>query len=181
MSNIGKQLISFEPNVQITLDEAGKIQVKGPKGELFMNLPQGIGIEISEGSVKVTKLSDNSQISKFYGLARALLANCVTGVTKGFEKKLELVGVGYRARIEGRDLVLNVGFANAVRLAPNDGVSVAVAENIIIISGANKQSVGDFAAEVRKIRPPEPYKGKGIKYVDEIIRRKAGKAAKAGA
>lgn len=181
MSNIGKQIIIINAGVQVTLEDNTKVVVKGPKGELSMDLPRGIGIDIQEGSMKVKKLNDSPQYSKFYGLARALLANLVKGVTVGFEKKLELVGVGYRARMEGRELVLNVGFANAVRLTPKEGLTVAVAENIIIISGNNKQYVGDFAAEVRKIRPPEPYKGKGIKYVDEIIKRKAGKTAKAGA
>jgi len=180
MSNIGKQIITVEPGVQVEQVD-NLINVKGPKGELSMNLPTGIGIEVSEGSIQVKKLHDSPQLSKFYGLSRALLANLVTGVSRGFEKKLELVGVGYRAKVEGKDLVLNVGFSNAVRLTPRDGVTVAVNENIIIITGANKQFVGDFAAEVRKIRPPEPYKGKGIKYVDEVIKRKAGKTAKAGA
>lgn len=180
MSNIGKQIITIESGIQVEQQD-NVIVVKGPKGELSMTLPKGIGIEMGESSVKVKKLNDSPQNAKFYGLARAILANLVTGVSRGFEKKLELVGVGYRAKVEGRDLVLNVGFSNSVRLTPREGVSVAVNENIIIITGANKQLVGDFAAEVRKIRPPEPYKGKGIKYVDEIIKRKAGKTAKAGA
>lgn len=180
MSNIGKQLITIEQGIQVEQQD-NVILVKGPKGELSMKLPVGIGIEMNEGSIKVKKINDTPQNAKFYGLTRAILANLVTGVSRGFEKKLELVGVGYRAKVEGKDLVLNVGFSNAVRLTPKEGVSVAVNENIIIITGADKQFVGDFAAEVRKIRPPEPYKGKGIKYVGEIIKRKAGKTAKAGA
>lgn len=180
MSNIGKQIITIEQGIQVEQVD-NTITVKGPKGELSMKLPAGIGIEMNEGSVSVKKLNDSPQNSKFYGLARAILANLVIGVSRGFEKKLELVGVGYRAKVEGRDLVLNVGFSNSVRLTPKEGITVAVNENTIIITGANKQFVGDFAAEVRKIRPPEPYKGKGIKYVDEIIKRKAGKTAKAGA
>lgn len=178
MSNIGKKTIEIKEGVSIQLD-GNKAVVTGSKGTLEMLIPEGISIEVGEKIITVKKNREDKNLEKFYGLARALVANMVEGVSAGFEKKLEVSGVGYRAKIEGADLVLNVGFALPVRVKPLEGTSISVAENIITVSGIDKQVVGDVAANIRKIRKPDPYKGKGIKYFGEKLRRKVGKAAKA--
>lgn len=177
MSHIGKQPINIEPSVEMIIDER-EISVKGPKGTLGWTLPKGIGIELNDGIANVVMKKDDKNLLKFYGLTRSLVANMVTGVTKGFDKKLEMAGVGYRARIDGRSLVLNVGYSHPVKIDPPEGITLQVEEGIIVVSGINKQLVGDIASKIRAVRKPEPYKGKGIKYVGEKIRRKAGKAAK---
>lgn len=176
-SNIGKQPINLESGVTVVMD-GRDVTVKGTKGELSWKIPQGIDLEIGEDKLVVTKAHDSKYLEKFYGLTRSLLANMVTGVSKGFDKKLELSGVGYRAKVDGRDLVLNLGFSHPVKIAAPENVTFKVEENIITVSGINKQIVGDVASRIRKVRPPDPYKAKGIKYEGEIVRRKAGKAAK---
>lgn len=162
------------------LIENGMVTVKGSKGELAFSLPKGISVKKEENTVTVMQDAEGSPITRaLFGLTRATLANMVHGVDKGFEKKLELVGVGYRAVLQGTDLVLSLGFSHPVKVTPPAGIAFTIAENVITVSGVDKMIVGDEAAKIRKNRPPEPYKGKGIKYVGEHIRRKAGKAAKA--
>lgn len=177
MSHIGKQPINIENGAELTIDER-EISVKGPKGTLTWTLPKGIGIDLKDGVATIIMKKEDKNLMKFYGLTRALVANMVTGVTKGFDKKLEMAGVGYRARVDGRSLVLNVGFSHPVKIDPPEGITIQAEEGIITVSGINKQLVGDIASKIRAVRKPEPYKGKGIKYVGEKIRRKAGKAAK---
>lgn len=178
MSNISKQPVQIDTGVTVTVS-GEKVLVAGSKGTLETRIPHGIEVTVEDGQVRVKKVSDSFALEKYAGLTRALVANMVKGVTSGFEKKLELTGVGYRAKVEGTDLVLNVGFALPVRLKPIDGVSISVDENVITVSGINKQLVGDVASDIRRVRPPDPYKGKGIKYQGEHLRRKVGKAAKA--
>lgn len=177
-SNIGKQPITIEAGVTVAKD--GKnITVVGTKGTLSWIVPSGIDVEIVDNVVVVRKEHDSRYLEKFYGLTRALIANMVTGVSKGFDRKLELSGVGYRARVDGKDLILNVGFSHPVKISAPEHVDFRVEDNTITVSGIDKQIVGDTASKIRKVRPPDPYKAKGIKYQGEKIRRKAGKAAKA--
>ncbi len=179
MSNIAKQPIKIDSGITVDVQQQGKVIVNGPKGSQEMKVPHGIEVAIENDEVKIKKVSDSVELEKFAGLTRAIVANMMEGVSKGFQKKLELTGVGYRARVEGTDLVLNVGFAIPVKVKPLEGISISVEENIITVSGADKQHVGDVASDIRRVRPPDPYKGKGIKYVGERLRRKVGKAAKA--
>lgn len=179
MSNIGKVPVTVSDGVQVTI-EGRKAIVTGPKGTLEERLPVGISVEQSEGQLVVKKQHDTRELEKYYGLARALLANMVTGVSAGFTKQMELHGVGYRAKVEGADLVLNVGFAHPVRITPPAAVTFTVADNAITVSGINKQLIGDVASKIRKVRPPDPYKSKGIRYTGELLKKKAGKSAKAG-
>ncbi len=177
-SNIGKQPITLAAGVTVTKD-GRSVSVAGTKGTLSWTVPAGIDVEIVDNTVVVRKEHESRYLEKFYGLTRALIANMVTGVSKGFDRKLELSGVGYRARVDGRDLVLNLGFSHPVKISAPENVTFNVEENIITISGIDKQIVGDTASKIRKVRPPDPYKAKGIKYEGEKIRRKAGKTAKA--
>ncbi len=179
MSNIGKQPVTITAGVQVTIDGRNTV-ITGPKGTLEQRIPMGITIEQTDGQLIVKKVRDSREVEKFYGLTRALLANMVTGVTDGFTKQLELHGVGYRAKVEGQDLVLNVGFAHPVRITPPEGVTFTVTDNNIYVSGINKALVGDIASKIRKVRPPDPYKSKGIRYTGEKLKKKAGKSAKAG-
>lgn len=179
MSKIGKLPISLENGVQATIS-GNTVQVTGTKGNVSYAIPSGITVAVVDGKVTVDAANKKDRkIRALYGLTRANLANIIKGVDKGFEKKLELVGVGYRAQMQGTDLVLSLGFSHPVKFKPLDGTTIAVADNVITISGSDKAQVGLLAANIRAIKPPEPYKGKGIKYVGERIRRKAGKAAKA--
>ena len=180
MSNIGKQPIIIENGVSIVKD-GRNITVNGTKGMLAWTLPVGIDIEIVDDRLVVKKEHESRYLEKFYGLTRSLISNMAIGVSKGFDKKLELSGVGYRARVDGRDLVLNLGFSHPVKISAPENVTFKVEENIITVSGIDKQIVGDIASKIRKVRPPDPYKAKGIKYEGEKIRRKAGKTAKAAA
>ena len=174
MSRIGKEPVKLAEGVSATV-EGQKVTVKGKLGELSYTMHEGITAKVENGNILVT-CDDDYTHGNFPGLARALIHNMVDGVTHGFEKKLEINGVGYRAVKEGKDLVLNIGFSHQVRMTEIDGITIEVpAPNKIIISGPDKQKVGQFAANVREKRPPEPYKGKGIKYADETIRRKVGK------
>lgn len=178
MSNIGKKLIKITEGIQINI-QGEKVIVTGPKGTLETKIPHGIGVGVEGENIKVTQVNQARDFAKFYGLTRALVANMVEGVTTGFEKKLELSGVGYRARMEGQDLVLNLGFANPVQFEAPLGISLRVEDSLISVSGIDKGLVGDVASKIRALRVPDPYKAKGIKYVGEKIRRKVGKAAKA--
>lgn len=178
MSNIAKKPIKIADGVTVTITD-GKAVVVGSKGTLEAKIPAGINLVIADGEINVKKENESYELEKFAGLTHALVSNMIKGTTSGFEKKLELTGVGYRARVDGTDLVLNVGFALPVKISPVAGTAISVEENVITVAGANKQLVGDVAANIRKVRPPDPYKGKGIKYQGEFIRRKVGKAAKA--
>lgn len=179
MSKIGKLPIAIGNGVSVSVQE-NQVQVTGPKGNASYALPEGISVELTEGilTVKALDLSDR-KVKAMYGLTRANLANIVKGLDSGFEKKLELTGVGYRAQMQGVDLVLSLGFSHPVKITPQPGITLSVADNTITVAGSDKSLVGQIAAQIRKVRPPEPYKGKGIKYKGERIRRKAGKAAKA--
>lgn len=160
--------------------KAQTLTVSGPKGTLELQLHPQVNVEITADQVRVTvKDKESKQEKTVWGLTRALVQNLVDGVTKGFEKKLEVNGVGFKVAVVGTKLVLNLGFSHPVELEIPKGLSVSVDKNIITVAGANKQLVGQFAAEIRELRKPEPYKGKGIKYLDEIILRKAGKVVKA--
>lgn len=178
MSRIGKKPVAIPAGVEVKLD-GNHISVKGPKGELALDFNPEISVEIKEGEIIVSRPSDNKTHRSLHGLTRTLISNMVTGVTEGYSKTLEVNGVGYRAQKQGKNLVMNLGYSHQVIVPEVDGITVDVpSANQIIVSGADKQLVGQFAAEVRAKRPPEPYKGKGIKYSDEHIRRKEGKAAK---
>ena len=179
MSKIGKLPITIKSGVTVTVN-GQNVAVAGPKGNGTLTIPEGVAVEIKEDKVLVTaKNLDDRKMKALYGLTRANLANLMKGLDQGFEKQLELKGVGYRAQLQGASLSLSLGFAKPVIFQPKDGVKIAIAENVITISGNDKQLVGQAAAMIRKIKPPEPYKGKGIRYKDERVRRKAGKAAKA--
>ena len=180
MSRIGKKPISIPSGVEIKLQD-GKVIVKGPKGELFREVRPEISVEITEKEVIVAPKLETKQTQAFWGLTRALIANMVEGVVNGYEKKLIIYGLGYKAAMEGDTLVLLVGFSHPVKLEPMDGIKMEVKGNTIIVSGINKEKVGLRAAQIRKVKKPEPYKGKGIRYSDEIIKRKAGKRVAAGA
>ncbi|KAF7805802.1 50S ribosomal protein L6, chloroplastic [Senna tora] len=178
-SRIGKQPIPVPSNVTIIL-EGQDVKVKGPLGELGLTYPREVIIERDEsGILRVKKAVETRRANQMHGLFRTLTDNMVVGVSKGFEKKLQLVGVGYRATVEGKDLVLNLGFSHPVRMTIPNGLSVKVEDNTrITVGGYDKSEIGQFAASIRRWRPPEPYKGKGIKYADEVVRRKEGKAGK---
>ena len=175
MSRIGRKPISLPPGVEIKI-ENNIITVKGPKGVLSQAIPEDMTIVQQENELLVTRPSDAKRHRAMHGLARALVANMVTGVTAGFEKKLEMVGVGYRAQLQGNKLVINIGFSHPVEIDPPQGIEFEVpAVTKITVKGINKQLVGNTAADIRAIRKPEPYKGKGLRYENEAVRRKAGK------
>lgn len=180
MSKIGAKPIEIKEGIKVSM-ENGKVIVEGQKGNLFFPLPKGIGVNILENKIEVTQNIKNDKVSRsLFGLTRAMIANMITGVSDGFDKRLELSGVGYRAQVSGSDLIVSVGFSHPVKIASLDGIKFAIEDNnIIVISGIDKALVGNMAATIRAIKPPEPYKGKGIKYKGEKIRRKVGKAAKA--
>ena len=180
MSRIGKQPVPIAGGVQITIADGNEITVKGPKGQLQRTFPGDIRFAMEEAQVVVTRPSDASAYRALHGLSRSLLNNMVVGVTDGFTKTLEVQGVGYRAQLEGANLRLAVGFSHPVVVEPPEGISFAVEGPRINVSGIDKEKVGQVAADIRKIRPPEPYKGKGIRYLGERVRRKAGKAGKVG-
>jgi len=175
MSRIGRMPITVPNNVTIDLD-AGAVRVKGPRGELSRSVPREISVTREDGSLKVERSSDEPAQRSLHGLTRSLIANMVTGVTDGFSRRLEVNGVGYRAAVSAGNLVLQVGYSHPVLVPAPQGINFAVQGNAITVSGADKELVGEVAAQVRRVRPPEPYKGKGIKYAEEVIRRKAGKA-----
>jgi large subunit ribosomal protein L6 len=176
MSRIGRRPVAIPSGVTVSVKD-GEIAVKGPKGSLSAKPPAGIRIEITDGQARFTRPDDKTPTRAKHGLARAALANMITGVTKGFARELEIQGVGYRAEVKGKKLALALGFSHPVEVAIPEGLSVSVAENRIKIEGTDRCRVGQFASDVREIRAPEPYKGKGIRYVGEQVRRKVGKAA----
>ena len=176
MSRIGRAPITVPAGVEVKVDANNHITVKGPKGTLERDLVPQMNIELAEGVIRVTRPDDSKENRSLHGLTRTLVDNMVVGVTQGFEKKLEINGVGYRAVKEGKNLVLNIGFSHQVTVSENDDIQIDVPDaNHVVIKGIDKQKVGQFAAEVRGKRPPEPYKGKGIKYDYEVVRRKEGK------
>lgn len=179
MSRIGNKPISVPEGVEITIEEENKITVTGPRGQLVKSIPSCLEIKRENGNLLVVRPSDKKEHRSLHGLGRTLLANMIEGVSKGFSKKLELVGVGYRAAKQGENLVLNVGYSQPVNFVPQKGIEIEVpAPTKITVMGIDKEMVGNTAAMIRQIRPPEPYKGKGIKYEGEYIRRKVGKAGK---
>jgi len=176
MSRVGMNPVSLPSGVEVKVDGANVV-VKGSKGELTRSFNERIGFEIDDGTVTVTRPDDTRESRALHGLSRALLNNMVQGVSEGFKKELEIRGVGYRAALKGSDLELQVGFSHSVSVDAPEGITFEVPEPTkVIISGIDKELVGQVAANVRGVRPPEPYKGKGIRYVDEYVRRKAGKA-----
>lgn len=178
MSKIGKLPVSIPQGVEVNVLD-GSVSVAGPKGNLsFLTRPE-IKVEVQDGKVKVLRKNDTKFAKSLHGLTRSVIANMVKGVTEGHEKTLELTGVGYRAAKQGENLVLSVGFSHPVIVAETPGIQIETKENKIFVTGADKILVGEIAARIRRVRPPEPYKGKGIKYTGEVIRRKVGKAVKA--
>jgi large subunit ribosomal protein L6 len=177
MSRIGRQPISVPAGVSIAIDP-GRVMVNGPLGELTQQVPVRMTVERRDDELVVTRPTDRGEDRALHGLTRSLIANMVEGVTKGFEKKLEIQGVGYRAALRGTSLELNVGYSHPVVIDPPEGVSFEVpVPTQVSVKGVDKQQVGEIAAEIRKVRPPEPYKGKGIRYEGEFVRRKVGKRA----
>jgi len=176
MSRVGKKPIIIEQGITITCD-GGKISVNGPKGQLVISLPASLKTDIKDNQLTVS--TKTKECADLQGLYRTLIQNAVTGVKTGWTKTLELVGVGYRAQVNGNDLVLSLGYAHPVKVPAPKGISFTVNENKVIVLGFDKYLVGEVAATVRRLKPPEPYKGKGIRYLGEYIRKKVGKAAKA--
>lgn len=179
MSRIGKLPITIPAGVTVTVSEANLVTVKGPKGELCEQINSDIKVNVEGGVLTVTRPSDDKNHRALHGLSRALINNMIIGVTNGFEKNLDMVGVGYRATKNGNKLVLAIGFSHPVEFEEKDGITFDVpAPTHIVVKGISKQMVGEIAAKIRAVRPPEPYLGKGIKYTEEVIRRKEGKTGK---
>jgi large subunit ribosomal protein L6 len=177
LSRIGKSPIEIPAGVSVSISP-GRVMINGPLGELSQQVPQRIAVEQAEGELRVTRPTERGEDRALHGLTRSLVANMVEGVTKGFSKTLEIQGVGYRAALRGTDLELNVGFSHPVVMKPPQGITFEVpATTQVVVKGIDKQKVGQVAAEVRAVRPPEPYKGKGIRYEGEYVRRKVGKRA----
>ncbi|KGG13569.1 MULTISPECIES: 50S ribosomal protein L6 [Prochlorococcus] len=178
MSRIGKQPIALPEKVDVTLDGLS-VTVKGPKGELHKTLPEGVSVSQIENSIVISATSTKRKSRERHGLSRSLVANMVEGVSNGYTRKLEIVGVGSRAQVKGKNLVVSAGYSHPVEVVPPEGITFKVENNTnVIVSGVDKELVGNEAAKIRAIRPPEPYKGKGIKYEGERIIRKAGKSGK---
>jgi large subunit ribosomal protein L6 len=177
MSRIGKRPIEVPAGVNVAISP-GRVQVNGPLGELTQTVPQRMKIEQDDGTIVVSRPTERGEDRALHGLTRSLVANMVEGVTKGFEKRLEIQGVGYRAALRGTDLELSVGYSHPVTMKPPQGITFEVPDQTtVVVKGIDKQAVGEIAAQVRKVRPPEPYKGKGIRYSGEYVRRKVGKRA----
>jgi large subunit ribosomal protein L6 len=178
MSRIGRKPIEIPSGVTVEVSPGGSVKVTGPLGTLEQLVPARIQVAEDDGALNVTRPTDRGEDRALHGLTRTLVANMVEGVTKGFEKHLEIQGVGYRAQLKGTDLELAVGYSHPVTVNPREGISFEVPQPTqVIVKGTNKQMVGQTAAEIRKVRPPEPYKGKGIRYQGELVRRKVGKRA----
>ncbi|TWT11940.1 50S ribosomal protein L6 [Planomicrobium sp. CPCC 101079] len=179
MSRVGKKPIEVPAGVTVTVGENNVVTVKGPKGELSRTFNKDIAISQEENILTLSRPSDSKEHRTIHGTTRALLANMITGVSAGFERALELVGVGYRAQLQGTKLVLNVGYSHPVEFTPEEGLTVEVPANTrVVIRGIDKERVGALASNIRQVRPPEPYKGKGIRYEGEAVRRKEGKTGK---
>lgn len=179
MSRIGKQEISLPEKVEVKIDDSSALSVEGPKGKLEWDLPIGLELEQEDGAVKITCDSNDRKLRAMHGTARSLIANMVEGVSNGFVRELEVQGVGFRAAVKGKDLDLSLGFSHPVLHPIPEGLTVTVEDNTKIkVEGIDKQLVGQFAADVRSYYPPEPYKGKGVRYKDEYVRRKQGKSVK---
>ncbi|MBQ8981079.1 MAG: 50S ribosomal protein L6 [Eubacterium sp.] len=179
MSRIGLKPIVIPAGVEVTKDDANTVTVKGPNGTLTQNVNKDITVNIEGSEVTLSRPSDDKEHRAMHGLYRALIANMVSGVKDGFKKTLEVNGVGYRVQVQGSKLTMNLGFSHQVIMEAPEGIKIECpSANQIVVSGADKQAVGQFAAQIREKRPPEPYKGKGIKYAEEHIRRKEGKAGK---
>jgi large subunit ribosomal protein L6 len=179
MSRVGLRPTEVPNDVTITIGEDNKVTVKGPKGELFFNFHPDMKIVLNDNLVQVERPSDSKLHRSLHGTTGSLISNMVVGVTKGYEKNLELVGVGYRASKQGKNLVLNVGYSHPVEIVPEEGIDIEVTgNNKVTVKGINKERVGAIAANIRSVRPPEPYKGKGIRYEGEKVRRKEGKTGK---
>jgi large subunit ribosomal protein L6 len=178
MSRIGKRPISIPGKVSVAID-GQSVLVKGPKGELSRVLPSEVTLVQEGETLLVNRNGESRPARQRHGLCRTLVANMVEGVSQGFQKKLEIQGVGYRAQVQGRTLTLNMGYSHPVQIEPPEGIQFAVENNVnVTVSGIDKEIVGNTAAQIRAVRPPEPYKGKGIRYAGEVVRRKAGKAGK---
>lgn len=178
MSRIGKRPIPIPAKVSVAID-GRLVSVKGPKGELSRELPSGVVVTQEDGNIIVSRADESRLARQRHGLSRTLVANLVEGVDSGFQKRLEIIGVGYRAQVQGTTLVLNVGYSNPVQIEPPEGIQFVVENNTnVVVSGISKEVVGNTAARIRAVRPPEPYKGKGIRYVGEVVLRKAGKTGK---
>lgn len=180
MSRIGKLPITVPQGVTLTLSE-GVATVKGPKGELIQKISPEISVSQVEDKIVVARVNDLPSARALHGLTRTLIFNMITGVSKGWQKELDIVGTGYRGALQGQNLNLSLGYSHPVIVTPEKGITFAVTGNKIMVSGIDKQLVGEMAAIIRQKRKPEPYKGKGIRYTNEVVRRKAGKAKKAGA
>ena len=177
MSRIGKKPVAIPAGVSVTVG-AAEVKVKGPKGELSNRIPPGLTVAVENNEVRIARSSDEPKERAFHGLLRSLVANSVTGVTKGFSRDLEIVGVGYKAEVKGKTIVFSIGYSHPVNFPIPEGIAVALDAKAgkLSVSGADRQQVGQTAAEIRKLRVPDPYKAKGIKYATEVIRRKVGKA-----
>ena len=176
MSRIGRLPVVVPAGVTVEVKENNCVVVKGSKGTLERNLPVEMDIKVEDGHVVVTRQNDLKKMKSLHGLTRSLIANMITGVSEGYEKKLEINGVGYRAQKKGKEITFNLGFSHPVVMTDPEGIETEMdGQNIIIVKGIDKEKVGQYAAEIRELRKPEPYKGKGIKYADEVIRRKVGK------
>ena len=179
MSRIGRHPIAIPAGVTVEIAENNVVTVKGPKGTLEKALPTEMEIKQEGDEVVVTRPNDLKKMKSLHGLTRSLIANMITGVSEGYEKKLEINGVGYRAQKKGKEITFNLGFSHPVVMTDPEGIETEMdGQNIIIVKGIDKEKVGQYAAEIRELRKPEPYKGKGIKYADEVIRRKVGKTGK---
>ena len=177
MSRIGKMPVAIPKGVEVKAD-TGNVRVKGPKGELVSAIPVGLSVAVADGQVKIARANDEPHTRACHGLLRSLVANSVLGVTKGFSKDLEIVGVGYKAEVKGKTVVFSLGYSHPIDFPIPEGIQVALDAKAgkLTVSGADRQKVGQTAAEIRKLRIPDPYKAKGIKYANEVIRRKVGKA-----
>lgn len=179
MSRVGKKPIEVPANVTVTVADDNTVTVKGPKGELTRKFNKEMKIEQEGNIITVVRPSDSKEHRTIHGTTRALLANMVTGVSEGFSRALELIGVGYRAQLQGKKLVLNVGYSHPVEFTPEEGLEIEVTSNTkVVVKGISKERVGALASDIRAVRPPEPYKGKGIRYEGEYVRRKEGKTGK---
>lgn len=186
MSRIGRQPISLNENVEFSINADNVVTIKGQKGQDSVKVDPSISVEKKDGEIHVTRNEETKQVRSMHGLYRSLINNMITGVTEGYKKELEIIGVGYRASYNGGVLELTLGFSHPIYFVPPEGIDIEVDTKsrknpVIIVSGINKELVGQVSAKIRSLRPPEPYKGKGVRYVDEWVRRKAGKSAAKGA